>query len=58
MPSNLDVPHEMTTVVSFRVPIWVVDIMKEAAKKRLCSISDIGREYVLQEMRNRKLLTD
>jgi hypothetical protein len=58
MSSNLDVPYEQQVLVSFRCPPQMVEAMREAASKQFSSISEIARQAVLKEMRERGLLTE
>jgi hypothetical protein len=45
-------------IVAFRCPPVLASAMNAAAKEGLCSISDVARQAVLKEMRERGLLEE
>jgi hypothetical protein len=56
MPTNLDAPRELMTLVSFRVPPVVLEAIQEAAKKQFSSVSEVARQFLVAELRTRGLL--
>lgn len=57
MSSNLD-DYERQQIVAFRAPADMVAALKLAASKQYSSISDIARQSVAREMRQRGLLAE
>ena len=58
MSSNLDDSNEHMHLVTFRAPRTMIDAMRRAASKQFSSVSDIARQSVAREMRERGLLAD
>lgn len=59
MSTTEDTKLETTDrIVAFRAPPNMVAAMKAAAEKQYSSLSDIARQSVAREMRERGLLTD
>lgn len=57
--SNLpDDRNEHMQLVTFRCPPNMIEAMKKAASKQYSSLSDIARQSVAREMRERGLLTE
>jgi hypothetical protein len=57
MPSDTK-PILENRIVAFRCPPVLASAMEVAAAEGLCSISDVARQAVLKEMRERGLMAE